>query len=48
LIFFGKNVKKGSSFKFTTIVQIAPTVCELIQVNQPNATTAEPLNDFFR
>jgi predicted AlkP superfamily pyrophosphatase or phosphodiesterase len=48
LIFFGKNVKNGSSFKFTTIVQIAPTVCELIQVNQPNATTAEPLNDFFR
>lgn len=48
LIFFGKGIKKGSSFNYTTITQIAPTVCELIQVNQPNATTAQPLNDYFK
>jgi len=48
LIFYGKGIKKGSSFNYTSITQIAPTVCELIQVNQPNATTSEPLNNFFK
>jgi len=48
LLFYGKGIKKGFSFSYTTITQIAPTVCELIQINQPNATTSLPLNDFFK
>lgn len=48
LLFYGKGIKKGSSFNYTSITQIAPTICELIQVNQPNATTSEPLNNFFK
>jgi predicted AlkP superfamily pyrophosphatase or phosphodiesterase len=48
LIFFGNGIKKGNSFEYITITQIAPTVCELIQVNQPNSTTAQPLNGFFK
>jgi predicted AlkP superfamily pyrophosphatase or phosphodiesterase len=48
LLFFGKGIKKGSSFNYTSITQIAPTVCELMQINQPNATTAEPLNNFLK
>jgi predicted AlkP superfamily pyrophosphatase or phosphodiesterase len=48
LIFYGKGIKKGFSFNYTSITQIAPTVCELIQVNQPNATISEPLNNFFK
>lgn len=48
LLFYGKGIKKGASFQFTTITQIAPTICELLQLNQPNATAAEPLNSFFK
>jgi predicted AlkP superfamily pyrophosphatase or phosphodiesterase len=48
LIFYGAGVKKGFSFNYITITQIAPTVCELIKINQPNSTVAEPLNNFFK
>jgi predicted AlkP superfamily pyrophosphatase or phosphodiesterase len=48
LIFYGWGVKKGFSFDYTAITQIAPTICELMQVNQPNSTTSAPLNNFFR
>jgi predicted AlkP superfamily pyrophosphatase or phosphodiesterase len=48
LIFYGWGIKKGSTVEQTYITQIAPTVCELIQINQPNSTKAEPLNEKFR
>lgn len=48
IIFYGNGIKKGVSQKYTTITQIAPTLCELLKINQPNTTTAEPLNDFFK
>jgi predicted AlkP superfamily pyrophosphatase or phosphodiesterase len=48
LLFYGKGIKKGFSYSYTSITQIAPTVCELLQLNQPNATTAEPLNNHFK
>ncbi|MCW3076964.1 MAG: alkaline phosphatase [Bacteroidetes bacterium] len=48
LIFYGKGIKKGYSFNYTAITQIAATVCELLQINQPNASTSEPLNNFFK
>lgn len=43
LIFFGEGIKKGQTYKYHTITQIAPTICELMHVNQPNSTFAEPL-----
>lgn len=48
LLFYGKGIKKGFTYSYTTITQIAPTVSEMIKVNQPNSTVAVPLNDFFR
>ncbi len=48
LVFYGFGIKKGESLKYTTITQIAPTICELIKINQPNACTAEPLNDLIK
>jgi predicted AlkP superfamily pyrophosphatase or phosphodiesterase len=47
LLFYGKGIKKGSTFEYTSITQIAPTVCELIQVNQTNGTVSAPLNNHF-
>jgi predicted AlkP superfamily pyrophosphatase or phosphodiesterase len=48
ILFYGNGIKKGENYNYTTITQIAPTVCELIKINQPNSTIAEPLNNFFR
>lgn len=48
VIFFGNGVKKGESFNYITITQIAPTICELLKINQPNSTVAEPLNSFLK
>lgn len=48
IIFFGNGIKKGQSQNYVTITQIAPTVCELLKINQPNSTTSDPLNDFFK
>ncbi|MBL7933893.1 MAG: alkaline phosphatase family protein [Bacteroidia bacterium] len=48
VVFYGNGVKKGKSQTYTTITQIAPTICELLKINQPNSTTSDPLNDFFK
>ncbi|MBX3163731.1 MAG: alkaline phosphatase family protein [Bacteroidetes bacterium] len=48
IIFFGNGIKKGESFDYISITQIAPTVCELLRINQPNSTIAKPLNGFFK
>ena len=47
VLFYGNGIKKGESYNYVTITQIAPTVCELLQINQPNSTIAEPLEWVF-
>jgi len=48
VIFYGNGIKKGENFNYISITQIAPTICELLKINQPNCTLAEPLNNYFR
>lgn len=48
LIFYGNGIPKGHTFEYTAITQIAVTVCELLQINQPNSSTAQALNDYFK
>jgi predicted AlkP superfamily pyrophosphatase or phosphodiesterase len=48
VLFYGNGIKKGETYTYTTITQIAPTICELLKINQPNSTVAEPLNNFFK
>ncbi|MCC6370643.1 MAG: alkaline phosphatase family protein [Bacteroidia bacterium] len=48
IIFYGKGIAHGESLEYVTITQIAPSVCELLKINQPNACTALPLNVFFK
>ncbi|MBS1651224.1 MAG: alkaline phosphatase family protein [Bacteroidetes bacterium] len=44
IILYGNGIKKGQSTTYSTITQIAPTICNLIQINAPNGCTASPLN----
>ncbi|MEO6306140.1 MAG: alkaline phosphatase PafA [Bacteroidia bacterium] len=48
VIFYGNGIKKGETFDYISITQIAPTICELLKINQPNSTIANPLNNFFK
>lgn len=48
IVFYGAGVKPGHSWNYTTITQIAPTVCELLRISHPSAATAEPLNGFWK
>ncbi len=48
VLFYGQGIKPGASDEYITITQIAPTVCELLRINQPNATIAQPLNRLFK
>jgi predicted AlkP superfamily pyrophosphatase or phosphodiesterase len=48
VLFYGNGIKKGESYNYISITQIAPTVCELLQINQPNSTISVPLNSFFK
>lgn len=44
VIFYGAGIAKGESLAYITITQIAPTISELLRINQPNACIAQPLN----
>ena len=48
ILFYGNGIKKGETFDYITITQIAPTVSELLKINQPNSTIANPLNNYFK
>ncbi len=48
VIFFGNGIKKGETYRYVPITGIAPTVCEMLRINQTNSTIAEPLNLFFK
>jgi predicted AlkP superfamily pyrophosphatase or phosphodiesterase len=47
IIFYGNSIKKGNYFQYVSITQIAPTICELLQINQTNGCISDPLNEFF-
>lgn len=41
LLFYGKGIRKGSSFNKTYITDIAPTIAALLGIANPNGTTGE-------
>jgi predicted AlkP superfamily pyrophosphatase or phosphodiesterase len=47
VVFYGWGINKGESYDYITITQIAPTICELLKINQPNSTIAAPLNNYL-
>ncbi len=43
LLFFGKGIKKGTTYKKTSVVDIAPTISVLLGISFPNGSIGEPL-----
>lgn len=47
LLWYGKNITKGSSTKHYSITDVAPTVSMLLGIKFPNACTGKPINELF-
>ncbi|MCM8567772.1 alkaline phosphatase family protein [Gramella jeungdoensis] len=47
LIFFGKGIKKGSTYEPSTIPDIAPTISSFLGISFPNAATGRPLTELL-
>ena len=43
IIFFGWNVKAGSSTRYSTITDIAPTLSMMLGIRLPNGSTGQPI-----
>jgi predicted AlkP superfamily pyrophosphatase or phosphodiesterase len=43
LLFFGKGIEHGSTFKRTEITDIAPTICAMLNISLPNGSIGTPL-----
>jgi hypothetical protein len=46
LIFYGWHVTPGKSNQEVYIIDIAPTIADLVHIQEPNGTTGKPLIDF--
>ncbi len=48
MIFYGNGIKKGSSKKKYEIIDIAPTVSNLLQIEFPNGSTGKIINEVLK
>jgi len=48
VIFYGAGIPPGYSYKQVFVTQIAPTMCELIKINQPSCSYVELLSEILR
>ncbi|MEX0275420.1 MAG: alkaline phosphatase family protein, partial [Flavobacteriaceae bacterium] len=48
LLFYGKGIKRGSTFERTEIPDIAPTIAALLGIAFPNGTTGRPLVEVLK
>lgn len=48
LIFYGDGIAKGSTVRNVNIVDIAPTVCMLLNIPFPNGCSGKPIEELFQ
>jgi len=48
LLFFGKGIKRGSTFERTRIADIAPTVSSLLGISFPSGATGNPITSVLK
>lgn len=47
ILFYGAGIKKGSSSRFHTITDIAPTLSVLLRIKFPSGTTGQPVTEIL-
>ncbi|WP_018676550.1 alkaline phosphatase PafA [Riemerella columbina] len=48
LLFYGKGIKKGETYRRTEIPDIAPTITSLLGIPQPNGCTGNPISEAYK
>ncbi len=48
LLFYGWKVEHGSTSREVHINDIAPTVCQMLHIQQPNACTGEAIGEIVK
>lgn len=48
LLFYGKGIKKGTTYKKTAVIDIAPTVTALLEIATPNGCTGKVLDTVIK
>ncbi len=48
LLFYGYGINKGSTYKRTEIIDIAPTISSLLGISFPNAATGNPIDEVLK
>jgi arylsulfatase A-like enzyme len=47
ILFYGKGIKKGSSVRYHSITDVAPTVSVLLNIKFPSGCTGQPVEELF-
>jgi hypothetical protein len=47
MLFYGHGIKKGSSVRYHTITDIAPTLSVLLNIKFPSGCTGQPVQEIF-
>ncbi|MBX2965739.1 MAG: alkaline phosphatase family protein [Cyclobacteriaceae bacterium] len=47
IVFYGKGVKAGSTVRYHTVTDIAPTLSMLLKIKLPNGCTGQPVAELF-
>jgi hypothetical protein len=47
ILFFGKGVKKGSSVRYHSVTDIAPTLSVLLNIKFPSGATGQPIGEIL-
>ena len=47
ILLYGRGIKKGSSVRYHTITDIAPTLSMLLRIKLPSGCTGQPVAELF-
>lgn len=47
VIFYGNGIRKGSSVRYHSVTDIAPTMCTLLNLKFPSGCTGQPVEELF-
>ncbi len=48
LLFYGKNIPQGKTHEQVSVMDIAPTICTLLNIEFPSGSTGKPLEDVLK
>jgi predicted AlkP superfamily pyrophosphatase or phosphodiesterase len=47
MLFYGKGIKHGVSYKYHSVTDIAPTISALLDIKMPNGCSGQPVEELF-